>query len=218
MVHGKLEARGTQAEPIRFTKQASQQWGRIIFSDQSADCTIDDADKYAAGCVLERCILEQGEGLIIESSSPLIKNCEITENKGSGITVRQGGPVITGNRIHDNAARTNGGGVYAYTNDIIYITKNKIYDNHADGDGGGVFAYGYMNMAAIQGRPAYLATKEENEKMEWTEEQAEVVTRTIKVGPGDDPPEEWVESLSESMLEAEDERILNEVLKEDDDG
>jgi hypothetical protein len=46
-------------------------------------------------------------------------------------------------------APTNGGGIYAYTNDIIFIQSNKIHENHADGDGGGIYAYGYMNTSAI---------------------------------------------------------------------
>lgn len=150
MVRGKLAARGTKAEPIKFTKQASENWGHIIFADQSVDCGLDDDGAYADGCILERCLVEHGKGLLIESSSPLIKDCNIANNDGSGITVRRGGPVITGNDIYDNVAPTNGGGVYAYTNDIIFVTRNKIRDNRADGDGGGVFAYGYMNTSTIR--------------------------------------------------------------------
>jgi hypothetical protein len=150
MVRGTLVARGTEAAPIIFTKQSSERWGQIIFADQSANCDLDEEGNYVAGCVLERCAVEHGKGLIIASSSPLIANCDISKTEGSGITVRQGGPVIKGNDIHHNAALTNGGGVYAYTNDIIFVTENKIHDNTANGDGGGVFAYGYMNTSTIR--------------------------------------------------------------------
>ena len=150
MIAGKLVARGTEAEPIRFTKRSSEKWGRIIFTDQSADSDRDEEKSFRDGCAMERCIVEHGKGLLIESSSPLIKDCVIAYNDGSGIAVRHGGPVITGNDIHHNSAPTNGGGVYAYTNDIIYVVGNNIRDNRADGAGGGVFAYGYMNTSAIR--------------------------------------------------------------------
>jgi len=150
MIAGKLVARGTEAEPIRITKQSSEKWGRIIFTDQSADFDRDAEENLGDGCTMEHCIVEYGKGLLIESSSPLIKDCVIAHNDGSGIAVRRGGPTITGNEIHHNSASTNGGGVYAYTNDIIYITGNRIHDNRADGEGGGIFAYGYMNTSTIR--------------------------------------------------------------------
>ena len=150
MVRGKLVARGTDTAPIKFTKQSSERWGQIIFADQSSNCDLDEDGNYVDGSVLEKCAIEHGKGLIIASSSPLIKDCDISKTEGSGITVRQGGPVITGNDIHHNAAITNGGGIYAYTNDIIFVIGNKIHDNTADGDGGGVYAYGYMNTSTIR--------------------------------------------------------------------
>jgi hypothetical protein len=150
MVRGSLVARGTDANPIKFTKQTSENWGQMIFADQSVNCNLDEDGNYGGGCILEKCVIEHGKGLIIASSSPLIKACDISNTKGSGITVRQGGPVITGNDIHHNKAVTNGGGVYAYTNDIIFVAGNKIHDNTADGDGGGVYAYGYMNTSTIR--------------------------------------------------------------------
>jgi len=150
MVRGKLVAKGTEAEPITFTKESSENWGRIIFSKESADLARDENGTYKDGCILEKCIIEHGKGVLVKSASPLIADCVVARNDGSGITVRQGGPVIIGNDIHHNLAHTNGGGVYAYTNDIIYVTSNRIHDNRADGDGGGVFAYGYMNTSTIR--------------------------------------------------------------------
>lgn len=150
MVRGKLVARGTASEPIVFTRQSPEKWGRLIFADACKDVTINDAGDYVDGCVLERCIVEHGKGILIKSASPLIKDCAIAYHDGSGIAVRQGGPIITGNDIHHNVAPTNGGGIYAYTNDVAYVRSNKIHDNRADGDGGGVFAYGYKNTSAIR--------------------------------------------------------------------
>lgn len=150
MVSGKLVARGTAAEPIRFTGRSSEKWGRIIFADRSADCVLDADGAYIGGSILERCTIEGSGGLLVQSSSPLIKDCDISNSAGSGIAVRQGGPVIKGNDIHHNTASTNGGGIYAYTNDIIFVTGNRIHDNTADGDGGGVYAYGYMNTSTIR--------------------------------------------------------------------
>ncbi len=149
MVRGKLVARGAPSEPILFTRESNAKWGRIIFADASEDASLDDAGNYRDGNVLERCLLEYGKGILVESSSPLIKDCSIAYNDGSGITVRQGGAVIQGNDIHHNAAPTNGGGIYAYTNDVIRVMSNRIHHNHADGEGGGVFAYGYMNASTI---------------------------------------------------------------------
>ncbi|RJP26715.1 MAG: hypothetical protein C4520_00280 [Candidatus Abyssobacteria bacterium SURF_5] len=148
-VRGELQARGTADAPILFTRESSGRWGSIIFAEQCADAILDDQRTYIDGTILEFCSIDGGKGLLIESSSPLIKNCEIAGNGGSGITIRQGGPVIAGNDIHHNEAPTNGGGIYAYTNDIIYVLSNKIHHNTADGDGGGIYAYGYMNTSTI---------------------------------------------------------------------
>ena len=150
MVRGKLVARGTESEPIVFTRGSSEKWGRIIFTDESENIVQTEGGEYMDGCILERCTVEYGKGILIESAAPLIKDCSITHNDGSGVTVRQGGSVIAGNDIHHNAAPTNGGGIYAYTNDIIYVTLNKIHDNRAGGGGGGVYAYGYMNTSTIR--------------------------------------------------------------------
>jgi hypothetical protein len=148
-VRGLLIARGTTDEPIVFTKSGKENWGNIIFADQSIDAVADQERNYREGNVLEFCRIEKGKGVLIESASPFIKNCEIADNDGSGIVVRQGGPALIGNSIHHNVAPTNGGGVYAYTNDIILVESNKIHDNRADGDGGGIYAYGYMNTSTI---------------------------------------------------------------------
>jgi hypothetical protein len=150
MVQGELVAQGTASDPIVFARESSEKWGQLIFADACKDAVMDDAGVYAGGCVLERCIVEHGKGILIKSASPLIKDCTISYHDGSGIALRQGGPVITGNDIHHNTAPTNGGGIYAYTNDVAYVKANKIHDNHANGDGGGVFAYGYMNTSAIR--------------------------------------------------------------------
>ncbi len=160
MVRGKLVARGTASEPIIFTRQSEGNWGQLIFADACMDAVLDDAGDYRDGCLLERCVVERGQGILIKSASPLIKDCVIAHHDGSGIAVRQGGPLITGNDIHHNVAPTNGGGIYAYTNDVAYVRSNKIHDNRADGDGGGVFAYGYKNTSAIrvEGNAVYSNT------------------------------------------------------------
>jgi hypothetical protein len=150
MVRGKLVARGTTSGPITFTREESGKWGRIIFSDASGDAILNENRDYIDGCVLEQCVVEHGGGILIKSASPLIKSCTISYHDGSGITVRQGGPVISDNDIHHNTAPTNGGGIYAYTNDVVHVKANTIHDNQADGDGGGVFAYGYMNTSTIR--------------------------------------------------------------------
>ncbi|MBI5114959.1 right-handed parallel beta-helix repeat-containing protein [Candidatus Poribacteria bacterium] len=150
MVRGKLAAKGTLSNPITFTADSDARWGKIIFADLSQDVQFNSSGDYLDGCILERCVVEKGKGILIESASPLIKDSTIAYHEGSGLAIRQGGPVITGNDIHDNVSATNGGGVYAYTNDIIHITSNKIHHNKAGGDGGGVFAYGYMNTSTIR--------------------------------------------------------------------
>ncbi len=150
MVHGKLVARGADSKPIFFTRDRNENWGQLIFADQSEDATLDDKGEYAGGSIIEHCLVEYGNGIVIESSSPIVLECDISNNQGSGIVVRHGGPIIVRNDIHHNSAPTNGGGIYAYTNDIIRLKSNKIHDNRAGGDGGGVYAYGYMNTSAIR--------------------------------------------------------------------
>ena len=51
-IYGTLIARGTPDEKITFTRNASDNWGYIFFSDSSTDAVYDDYGDYTAGLYL----------------------------------------------------------------------------------------------------------------------------------------------------------------------
>jgi hypothetical protein len=87
------------------------------------------------------------EGISCSGSSPIIRNCDINHcveigRGGRGIVIKGGAPKILYNRIHNNAGRGGGGGIYFATKVVgtgAEIAYNDIYNNwfggiHAEGD------------------------------------------------------------------------------------
>jgi predicted outer membrane repeat protein len=83
-----------------------------------------------------------GSGIYCYSSSPTIKNCEITANLadiGGGIHCVSSSPLITNCTIRCNSADIDGGGISCYDSNPT-ITKSTISGNSAE-NGGGISCY-----------------------------------------------------------------------------
>ncbi len=150
---GVLLAEGEPEQPIRFTGARENAWGQLLFEHCSvaeAPLPVLEEDQPADQSGLLRfCIIEHGNGIVMEETGPRVDNCIIRDNLGSGITVRNAAVSIAHNRIVENKSPTNGGGIYAYGSRLIRIIDNEIAGNRAIEDGGGIFAYGYHSNTAV---------------------------------------------------------------------
>ena len=84
-----------------------------------------------------------GGGILIDSGSPVIANCVITDNEaanGGGIAVSgtSARPVIINCVIKENSANSKGGGIF-YSQGKPRISASLINANSAQSDGGGIY-------------------------------------------------------------------------------
>ncbi|MEI6128033.1 MAG: right-handed parallel beta-helix repeat-containing protein, partial [Pseudomonadota bacterium] len=175
-VGGVLKAIGTTDNNISFTSnQAAPQegdWSGIEFTDLASGAKIDNNTNYISGSIFKYCTIEYASNYAIQatnapyldsnliqdnhggvyfscppaSSTAVIKNSVIKNNKSSGgLTIIGGTTIIKNNQILNNAAYTEGGGLkIAFSNAII--TGNNIEGNSNDNYGGGIFIYGSSNV------------------------------------------------------------------------
>jgi hypothetical protein len=78
-VNGTLSARGSSADPVRFTGGSTSGFGPIIFSSFSNSWN----EQTGAGCIIENAMLS-ATGIDVENASPKINNCTINN---SGIVI-----------------------------------------------------------------------------------------------------------------------------------
>jgi predicted outer membrane repeat protein len=91
---GALVARGTGAQPVRFTSTAANpgSWDAILFTDRAIDAQLDPNGVYLSGSILEHCSVEFGGGsasyqgaVEILNSSPLLTDCLVRNNSRRGV-------------------------------------------------------------------------------------------------------------------------------------
>jgi predicted outer membrane repeat protein len=91
---GALVARGTPAQPVRFTSTAANpgSWDALLFTDRAIDAQLDPNGVYLSGSILEHCIVEFGGGsasyqgaVEILNSSPLLTDCLVRNNSRRGV-------------------------------------------------------------------------------------------------------------------------------------
>ncbi|MDY6970518.1 MAG: right-handed parallel beta-helix repeat-containing protein, partial [Spirochaetota bacterium] len=162
-IHGKLVARGTEGNEIRFTSNtgtpASGDWEYIYFTGTSADddATYDGAGNYIDGSILEYCIIEYAgstyEGALrLDGAHPFINNCTIQNNFYNGIyaynldnILKITNCIIINNSSSESGHSTYGGGIYAAAPDSsspkLEMTDNTISNNGARGNGGGLYVH-----------------------------------------------------------------------------
>lgn len=186
IVNGFLVARGTAADSIRLTSMERNEpgaWGGVMISGATEQPSWDaDGEYTGTGSILEYCVLEYagdenialGSALVIETSSPLLKNssirfcqgetgaikcgnlskafivnCSITGNtasRGGAISLGVGSKsVLRSNTIALNNAEDNGGAVYCSLGDAE-ISGNSFLGNRAKAHGGAIYAAGPANL------------------------------------------------------------------------
>ncbi len=98
---GALVAQGTELAPIVFTSrqvtQAPGDWYGIDFQN-----TTDDATSIMEHCIVEYAGYASGNGINIQSSSPIITHTTIRNNSCRGISVDSGAPTLSDNTFSDN--------------------------------------------------------------------------------------------------------------------
>ena len=171
IVQGELIARGTEAEPIRFTHAQSsartQHWGSIVFEDSSTDAVFQDLDDYVSGSIVEWAVLETAtNALWIIGAAPYVHRCTFQNNKneasfevpgGAALRIEDGAtPRVFENDFVDNVAEavTYGGAIYASESNPI------IQDNHFTGNSS---VYGGAVTTDLAAGPIVGNTFEENE-------------------------------------------------------
>jgi len=143
MVNGGLVARGTPADPIRFTSNqpsgAPGQWGRILFNDTATDASFDEAGEYQSGSILEWAVVEYAGGELpavhVESAAPFLHRCLVSRNAGPGIGGTVGPPLsLRAVLVSHNAS----GVVVSFSTTVagstgVVLDSVSIVDNAGDG-------------------------------------------------------------------------------------
>ena len=135
-IGGTLIARGTAGNEILFTSDASSpsrgNWDGIVFKSTSAPATYDADGRYVGGCILERAVVEYGDGVKALAAEPYIHACTIRFSGEAGVHLDLDGENVRveGNEILDNASY--GIWVSGNTNDAN-VAGNTIRGNGQDG-------------------------------------------------------------------------------------
>jgi hypothetical protein len=148
IVHGLLEAIGTESDSIVFTAANTDTgWGGIRFIDSQDSshlnyCIVEhgNANEYSPDYI--------GRGIYCVNSNPVLTNCIIQENvagvlygEGGGIYLNNSNPTIISCLIRNNSGCGSGGGICC-TNSNPIIRNSIISDNSAGFDvgyGGGIY-------------------------------------------------------------------------------
>jgi hypothetical protein len=160
IVNGTLIAKGSEAERIVFTSNGEQRpgyWGFIFFSNTSRDALFDRNGNYTEGCIIQYADIRWGGStkpvVSVNNSSPFIADSVIVSNRGRGISIYEGSPVIRSCEIKDND-----GGIYYYGDESSnpIIQNSNISGNHADKGGGIYLASGALTIqnSTISGNSA----------------------------------------------------------------
>lgn len=116
-IDGKLLAKGKKDKKITFTRNETDNWGYIMFSDSSVDAVFDEKGNYLGGSIMDYCVVEYAGGakmtyngaIKLENASPFIDHCRIQNNAGYGIYARN--EKLSGKlEIYNSTISYNGGG------------------------------------------------------------------------------------------------------------
>jgi len=150
-IRGKLFAEGAPEDRVVFTGDAKRPWGRLLFENRSSQLAAETGtgEPIPNGSGrLSYCVIENGRGIAMDGTGPLIEHCIVRGHQASGIRIRDAGVTISRSRIENNHSRSSGGGIYSTGSCLVYIEENQITNNYAAEDGGGVFAYGQRSNTA----------------------------------------------------------------------
>ena len=116
----------------------AEDWAGGIFISHCNDCTI------TGNRILNNAATNRGGGMLIREGNPLVSQNEINHNKaiyGGGIEVLNQNARIKSNMIHANEA-VHGGGIHIFSGDnSSIISNNTITNNLATDKGGGILSW-----------------------------------------------------------------------------
>ena len=116
-ISGELIAQGTSSNNIIFSSNqnnpAAGDWGYILFGGTSISAITDTEGNYLSGSILEYCTVKYGGdynyGVITitgssSNISPMINNCLIENNDGTGIYLSRSSSIISNCYIKGNGS------------------------------------------------------------------------------------------------------------------
>ncbi len=152
-IDGQLVARGTETEPILFTKNddsdTSAYWQSVVFTDSAADAEYEQLDEYVSGSVVQWCTFEHARRAIrVTDSAPLIDQCTFRNNAtagsiepfgGAAIFVEEGAtPRIQKSTFTENVANTFNWGGAIYVNASDPIIQDNVFTSNVAAYGGAI--------------------------------------------------------------------------------
>jgi len=136
-ISGELIAQGTSSNNIIFSSNQSNpaagDWGNILFGSTSISAITDTDGNYISGSILNYCTVEYGGGINITGTtnniSPMIYNCTIENNGGTGIYLSRSSSIISNSIIQFNS----GDGIYIEDYSDTNVKENIIRNNTGAG-------------------------------------------------------------------------------------
>jgi parallel beta-helix repeat protein len=142
---GRLIARGTAAEPIRFTRNGADPWNGLHFGGGAIDATFDAGGAYTGGCILQYATVDgaQVAGITTYDASPYLSHVTVHDTLGRGLSLTY----ADGIHVEDCTIRDNKslsfwdpcGGVYVRVAVGALFRGNTITGNYSYEDGGGMY-------------------------------------------------------------------------------
>jgi hypothetical protein len=141
-VKGRLVARGTEADKIRFVgleiDGKTSRWGSLRFEPTADGATFENVDDWTGGSILEECSFEGGSrALVLDGASPYVHACDFLDNQSPMTLDLDGGGamhVLNGStaRIRDchfegNSAQGFGRGGAVYVDSANPIIQDNVF-------------------------------------------------------------------------------------------
>jgi len=144
-IDGEMDAIGTPQNHITFTSNQinphAGDWAKIHFSDTCVSAVFDSLGNYVSGCIMKYCDVMYGGGIgfgeiHIESSSPYISHCNISNSSAAGIYCDGSSYLLDSSNVNHCA----GYGLYFLNQSLNSTVLNIIGDTIENNTGGINFA------------------------------------------------------------------------------
>lgn len=127
-IGGKLIARGTPDQLIRFTSTSdaptSEDWYGILFTNGSQNGTFNLNKNYIDGSIMQYCIIEYGNGIKAQNSSPYLSDLIFYKNNTYAIAIEQ--PDVQMYIGFNKMSETFGIYIYDNQGQEIFINDNEV--------------------------------------------------------------------------------------------
>ena len=124
-IYGQIDAVGTEAQPIAFTRQSGN-WGGLKFNYGASTNTVLEY------CTISNCYASSGGGVYIANGGITLRNSEIT-----------------------NCQATSGGGIFAQNATAALVIDGCYIANNTAGNGGGLYFSGCNGCVVKNSEIAY---------------------------------------------------------------